>query len=609
MRTYLKWKAKRTATVVVLALSAAATASAWAGTHEVGSDDATPISTSGDSAAKPASNNPTDTGKTNAPDPASPIIVELQALKDAVQAQTKQFAEHSQELESERSALHSELEAIEKLEAKLGLPEADAEVPASAAIPPPTGDAAVPSAQQNDQTSQPINVITVANPLSVKIGGAEFTPGGFIDVTGIFRSTNDGTSSLSTNLTSIPFNNTLPAGQLSEFRLTSQGSRLSLKVDANISHSTAVTGYVETDFNGYEPANAEASNKSDTFRLRVAWAQIRRGKWEVLTGQTWSLLTPTRNGLSPASENIFTALRLDTSYLAGMVYSRQPGVRFTYHPNQWSAFAVSLENPDQFVPSSVVFPTDGSTNFFSTQFDNGSSNTSATSANSNTAAPNQRPDIIAKAAFDWKLGGKAVHVDIGGVERGFKVYSNLSTPHGTDSITGGGGQADVNFAVTKNFHLIGNSFYGAGGGRYIGALGPDVIVKPDGSLSPVHSGSAVLGYEWQATPKLIVDSYYSGAYFWRNYQTTTSALGAPCGSPSTFCVGFGFPGSANTNNKDYQEASIGFIPTIWSSPNYGRLQLVSQFSYVVRAPWYVPAGSPKNAHAFISFVNLRYILP
>ena len=476
--------------------------------------------------------------------------------------------------------------------------------------PPIDGDAGSQYARQQDvQNQQPINVVTVPNPFSIKIGGADFTPGGFLDLTGIFRSTNDGTSGLSTNLPSIPFNNTLPEGQLSEFRFTSQGSRLSLKVDANLSHSTAATGYFESDFNGYEPANAEASNKSDTFRLRVAWAQVRHGKWEVLTGQSWSLLTPTRVGLSPASEDIFTALRLDTSYLAGMVYSRQPGLRFTYHLNKLSTLAVALENPDQFVPSSVVFPTDGSTNFFSTQFDNGSSNTSASSASTNTAAPNLHPDIIAKTAFDWKLGGKAFHVDIGGVARSFKDYSNLSTPHSTDTIVEGAGQVDVNFEVAKGFHLIGNSFYGEGGGRYLGALGPDVIVKPDGTLSPVRSGSAIFGYEWQATRKLIIDGYYSGAYFWRNYRTTTSALGAPCGSASTFCVGFGFPGSANTNNKDYQEATIGFVPTIWSSPNYGRLQFISQFSYVVRAPWNVPAGSPKNAHSFISFVNLRYILP
>jgi hypothetical protein len=608
MYIHLGLKSKRFGVAMLIALAAASASlrAAEGGTTEKGSPD---LSVNGDSDGKASAGNATGAETISAPDPASPFVVELQALKEAVQAQTRQFAEHSRELESERAALREELDAIERLEAKLGIPSSGTVNPASPApqlaVVGPTASAG----QQNVQNQEPINVVTVPNPFSIKIGGADFTPGGFVDLTGIFRSTNDGTSGLSTNLPAIPFNNTLPEGQLSEFRFTSQGSRLSLKVDANISHSTAATGYFESDFNGYEPANAEASTKSDTFRLRLAWAQIRHGKWEVLTGQSWSLLTPTRSGLSPASENIFTALRLDTSYLAGMVYSRQPGVRFTYHPNTWSAFAIALENPDQFVPSSVVFPTDGSTNFFLAQFDNGSSNTSATSASSNTAAPNLHPDIIAKAAFDSNLAGRALQVDIGGVARSFRDYSNLSTPHSTDTIVEGAGQVDVNFEVAKSFHLIGNSFYGEGGGRYLGALGPDVIVKPDGTLSPVRSGSAIFGYEWQATPKLIVDGYYSGAYFWRYYRTATSAVGSSCGSASTFCVGFGFPGSANTNNKDYQEATIGFVPTIWSSPNYGRLQFISQFSYVVRAPWYVPAGSPKNAHSFISFVNIRYILP
>ena len=565
------------------------------------------------SSSQPAGAANGDSNAPAAPDPASPVVIELEALKEAVQAHTEQFAEHSRELESERAALHEELEAIGKMEAKLGVSVSnDATVPppspVSAALQPSVGGTPVPNAQQNDQPQQPTNIVTVANPVSIKIGGANFTPGGFVDLTGIFRSTNVGTSGLSTNLTTIPFNNTLPQAQLSEFRFSSQGSRLSLKVDANVTKSTAVTGYVESDFNGFEPANADIGTRSDTFRLRVAWVQVRHGKWEVLAGQTWSLLTPTRAGLSPLSENVFTALRLDTSYLAGLVFDRQPGLRFTYHATPWWQFAIALENPEQFVPSSVVFPTDGSTNFFSTQFDNGSSSTSATTSSSNPATPNLSPDIIAKTAFDWKLAGRALHVDIGGVARSFKDFSNLATPHGTDTITAGAGQADVNFEVAKNFHLIGNSFYGDGGGRYIGSLGPDVIVKANGDLSAVHSVPAVPGYGVEGV-KRPTDGYYSGAYFWRNYQKTTSALGAACGTPSTYCVGFGFPGSANSNNKDYQEATIGFIPTIWSSPNYGRLQFISQFSYVVRAPWYVPAGSPKNAHAFISFVNLRYILP
>ncbi len=381
-----------------------------------------------------------------------------------------------------------------------------------------------------------------------------------------------------------------------------------MKVDANPSKTTAVTGYYESDFNGFEPPNSDTSTQGSSFRTRLAWAQIRHDKWELLAGQAWTLMTPTRNGLSPDPGNIFTGLRLDTSYLAGLIYDRQPGIRFTYHVKDWWQVAVAAENPECFVPSSVVFPTDGATNFFSTQCDNGSSSTSASSAATNTSSPNLHPDIIVKMAFDWYVGnGKLFHIDTGGVLRSFKAYSNLVTPAGTNTITGGAGQFDLNFEVLKGFHLIGNSFYGDGVGRYIGSLGPDIVIRPNGTLSAVHAGSGVAGFEWQATPNLIVDSYYSGAYFFRNYALTTKALGAPCGAD--YCVGFGFPNSANTNNKSYQEATIGFVPTIWSSPNYGKLQVITQFSYVVRAPWYVPDGSPKNAHAFVSYVNLRYIIP
>jgi len=536
----------------------------------------------------------------------SEVTAELEQLKQSVQAQAQAFAEHSQELENERAALRQEMDRIAGLEAKLGsTPAGASDVLESASTGAHDESNALPFGQ-NPQVQPPINIVSPENPTSIKIGGAEFTPGGFVDLTGIFRSRDVG-SGLGTNFTILPYANTLPLGQLSEFRFTGQGSRLSLKVEANPTQSTHVTGYVESDFNGFEPANSNISTKGDTFRLRLAFLQLKSGKWELVTGQTWSFLTPTREGLSPFPENIFTALRLDTSYLAGLVYDRQPGIRVVYHAADWWSFGVALENPQQFVPSSVVFPTDGSTNFFSTQFDNGSSSTSAASSAVNPTVPNLHPDIIAKTAFDWRLGGKLFHVDAGGIARSFKVYNNLATPADTNTITGGGGGVNANLEIVKNFHLIANSFYGDGVGRYIGGLGPDVIVKPDGTLSAVHSGSGIGGFEWQTTPNFLVDGYYSGAYFWRNYDVTTKALGTPCGT--SYCVGFGFPGSANTNNRDYQEGTIGFIPTIWSSPNYGKLQVISQFSYLVRAPWYVAPGAPKNAHAFITYVNLRYIIP
>jgi len=61
----------------------------------------------------------------SAPSPAkaapSPVAVELEELRASVQAQTQRFAEHSKDLESERTALNDELQRIAALETKLGM--------------------------------------------------------------------------------------------------------------------------------------------------------------------------------------------------------------------------------------------------------------------------------------------------------------------------------------------------------------------------------------------------------------------------------------------------------------------------------------------------------
>lgn len=543
------------------------------------------------------------------------LVNELQQLKGTVQAQAQRLVEHAQELESERTALRDELNRIAKLENALnvtpGNPKGNTTAASATPVAAESPDAHVirpPDAQAPEK--QQVSITQVEHPLSFKIGAADFTPGGFADVTGVFRSTNTGTG-LGTNFNSIPFNNTLPQSQLTEFRVTSQASRLSLKVDASISDSTAVTGYIESDFNGYQPPNAQQSTNSDTFRLRLFYADVTHRKWEFVGGQTWSLLTPNRYGLSAAPIDVFSTLRLDTNYVAGLVFARQAGFRVTYHATDSWTLGVALENPQQFVPSSVVFP-GGTGGIFPGQFDNGSGSTSATSSSSNALTPNLHPDFIVKTAFDWKIRERALHLETAGLVRSFKVYENLSTPSTTNTITGGGVSLNANLEVFNGFHLIGDSFYGDGVGRYIGGLGPDVIVKPDGSLSGVHAGSGVAGFEWQMKPNFLVDGYYSGAYFQRNYGllASTATPTPTCDGVSGFtCVGFGFPGSANTNNRAYQEGTIGFIPTLWSNPNYGKLQLINNYSYVERTPWSVPTGAPKNAHVVLVYVGLRYFIP
>src|SRR5260370_16416345 len=92
-----------------------------------------------------------------------------------------------------------------------------------------------------------------SSPLSFKIGAAEFTPGGFLDITSFTRTTNVG-SGIGTSFGSIPYNNQLPPARLTETHLSAQNSRRSLNVHSQLG-AQELTSYVETDFLGVQPRN------------------------------------------------------------------------------------------------------------------------------------------------------------------------------------------------------------------------------------------------------------------------------------------------------------------------------------------------------------------
>ena len=148
-------------------------------------------------------------------------------------------------------------------------------------------------------------------PLSVHFGNASLTPGGWVDFTGYYRSSDVG-SGLGTSFASIPFKNTVLGG-LSETRFSAQNSRIMLRADEKFG-STRVFGYAEADFNGYLPSNGYVSTNAVSLRLRVFFTDLQRGRWELLGGQSWSLLTPNRTGVSPFLSEIYNTLHLDTNY-------------------------------------------------------------------------------------------------------------------------------------------------------------------------------------------------------------------------------------------------------------------------------------------------------
>ena len=431
------------------------------------------------------------------------------------------------------------------------------------------------------------------SPLSFQIGDAQFTPGGFMDFTTVFRSTNVG-SGVATSFGTIPYSviggAPNPAGRMTEIRSLAQNSRISMKVTSKVGASN-VTGYLEGDFAGNNPSSLFVTSNSSTLRLRHYWAQLVRGKFELLGGQAWTLMTPGRTGISPVSTDLFISQVQDSNYQLGITWGRQSQLRLVYHPDKQWAVALSIENPNQYINMGVVLPNSS----FNSQFD---------MAGNQTTTPNLHPDIVTKIAYDPNVAGRHIHAELGGIVRSFRVFDAVTNSSST--ITGGGVTAGVNFEVTKKFRLITNGFFSSGGGRYILGLGPDVIVRPDGKLSGVHAASGVAGFEFQMKPQILLFGYYGAAYFQRNTGYTLDAAGKPV------WVGFGAPATTTVQlnaNRFVQEPTFGITRTFWKSPKYGSFLWVNQYSYVTRAPWIVPTGSGKNAHLGVVYTDLRYVLP
>lgn len=422
-------------------------------------------------------------------------------------------------------------------------------------------------------------------PIPLKIGDATITPVGFVDATEFFRTKNLG-SGIGASFGSIPFSDTVQ-GRLTENRFTIQNSRIGLQFDDEFG-GNKVRGYLETDFLGLQPDNAFVTSNSHSLRLRLYWVNLTRGKFEFLAGQSWSLLTPGRIGISPMPSDIFYTQDMDTNYQVGLTWARQLQFRFVYHPSPIVTAALSLENSEQYVGTAVVLPS----NF----------NPGQVSTGAGTSTPNLAPDVIGKVAFDPYIAGRRTHFELAGLLSEFRTYS--PTLNRTSTATGAGGSFNFNMELFKNFDLVESSFYSDGGGRYIFGLGPDFVVRPDGTPSPVRSASGITGFEYQATPKVMFYGYYGGAYFGRNYSVIPSATGV---APTY--VGYGFPGSSSSANRAIQEGTFGVIQTFWKNPRHGALQLITQYSYLTRAPWWVKPGSPKNAHLSQAYADIRYVLP
>jgi hypothetical protein len=530
----------------------------------------------------------------------SAIESEIQDLRSLVEeqraeleAQRAALKAEQLNMETQRTAFKAQQLKIDALEEKLGAshfePEAAPAAISSAVVPATpisstTASLASPAAKPAQKGDDE------ASPLQLKIGSAYITPVGFMDFTGVFRSHDEG-SGIGTNFAGIKYGNTFNT-HLSEFRESIQNSRIGFRVDAMVK-GAHVIGYMESDFLGNNPGNVAVSSNSNTLRSRLYWVDVQKDKWELLAGQTWSLITPGRTGISPLPGNIFFTQDIDVNYQAGLVWGRIPELRFVIRPTNKVAFAVAIDSPEQYAGGSaggatIIYPT------LLSSLGGNQLNTGGTTLNT----PNPAPDFIAKLAYDPT---SRLHFEVGGLVRDFKVWNSLPAPAGTSfSKIGAGGFVNLNAELFKGFRVLTNNFWADGGGRYIFGQVPDVIVRADDTLSPIKAASTVSGFEYTHRNSLLY-AYYGGIYVYRNLAIDSNGL---------TLIGYGLPynvSSSSGQNRSIQEETFGFNQTLWKDGKYGALNLMGQYSYLSRNPW--ATMDPSNAHLNMVFLNLRYTLP
>jgi len=523
-----------------------------------------------------------------------------------------QLAEQQKQIDALKSAMEEQKRLIERAASAaasvqpgqdtFALPRNKAlgEVASTTPIIPPVSPVVAPIANRGQAPAgggNPCEAGVDPNvvPPYLRFGSVCITPVGFLDATFVWRDKNAG-SSIGTNFGSVPYNN-VANGKLSETRFSPQNSRIGFRIDGDWK-GTHFIGYNEFDFLGTSGSTAlTVTNGAFVPRLRLYWIDARKGGWEFLAGQSWSMLTPNRVGISPLPGDLFYSQVMDVNYMAGLTWTRQPGFRVLYHAGDKVTLGLSAEEADQYMGgsgggSTIVLPA-AYTGLASTQLDNAPNIGTASTV---LSTPTLTPDFIGKVAFD---PSSRFHAEVAGIVSTFKILNTTNISLGqTNTKAGGGIQVGLNGEIFPGFRLISTNFWGDGEGRYLFGQAPDLVVNATGNFNLLHAGGTVDGFEARAG-KFLLFAYYGGIYI--DKDVAIDATGKP--------VGYGYLGSANSQNKAIQEITFGFNQTVWGNPRYGAINLIGQYEYLTRNPWFIAAGAPDQTHDNTIYFDIRYTLP
>jgi hypothetical protein len=254
-------------------------------------------------------------------------------------------------------------------------------------------------------------------------------------------------------------------------------------------------------------------------------------------------------------------------------------------------------------------------------YNNGGQPGASSSSALTTYSYNVAPMFVAKLAFDPKFA----HMEVFGVSRFFRdrIYPNTTSVGAYNNTTPAGG-----IGGSLRVHLGGmdlglKGLYGDGTGRLGTSTLPDVTVRPDGALSPLHSFSGMAFLEGHATKRLDLYAYYGGEYVGRDLAAVGAGqvgYGSPfandsgCMTQSNPGTGTGTgtspatTGTCASANKDTQEFTAGYWYNFYAGP-HGRLRQGFQYSYLQRYLWSGLGGTSINTNDNVIETSLRYYMP
>jgi hypothetical protein len=464
----------------------------------------------------------------------------------------------------------------------------------------------------------------VENPAAIHFKGATISlSGSFVAGETVWRDRGMA-ADINTQLTGTPFSGA-PNANLSEFNASGRQSRLAILAEGKIGNWTG-RGYYEMDWLGAGVTSNSNQSNSYLNRQRQIWAQAESASgWTLTGGQMWSLVTETRSGLQNRTEVL--PQTIDAQYTAGFSWERQFGFRVTKSFGKKVFLGASVEGAQTLSAGGGV---NGTFTFQQAGNTGGLLNNGGFTSQQNYSY-NYLPDFVFKAAFEPGYG----HYEVFGLVREFRdrVFPNATAANaGTAAsgvgafnytTTGGGIGGNARFGIIPKkldlgFHILA----GDGVGRYGDATLADVTTRLDGTLAPIRSGSALVGLELHATPKLEVYAYYGGDYDARQlYNAAGSAGYGRFTAATTGCkvatiggAGNNTPVASTTNpagcspdTRDIQEFSTGYWYDFYRGSK-GRIRQGFQYSYLDKQTWRGTGGSPTAADNMV-FTSFRYYLP